>query len=306
MEFFYIFINIIVPVFILIGIGAWLHRVFMLDLYTLAKVNVYFLIPGFVFTYLYKTEFSLQLFSQVLLFFLILIVVLYFVVQLISKMFHFNKGVRVVFTNSVLLFNAGNYGVPVNDLVFKHDPFALSIQVIVMTLQNILAYSFGIFSFKAVEEGRLNALMGLFKMPVIYAMAIGILLNLLNVDLPGFITTSGEYIANAMIGIALVTLGAQVAQLKFKRGISSLYISLFVRLLLGPILALSIIYLFGFKGVLAQALFIASGMPSAVNSTIIAQEYKTEVDLAAQIVLLSTILSMVSVTAVIYFSKVLF
>ncbi|MDY0394104.1 hypothetical protein RWE15_05945 [Virgibacillus halophilus] len=48
-----------------------------------------------------------------------------------------DKKEKITFSNSVMFFNSGNYGVPVNDLVFKSDPVAMSVQVIMLTLQNI-------------------------------------------------------------------------------------------------------------------------------------------------------------------------
>jgi predicted permease len=283
-----------------------MHKLFSLDLYTLAKINVYFFIPGFVFISLYKTEFSLDTFLKVLIFFILLTLFQYFIVRIISRLFSYQKGVRVVFTNSVLLFNAGNYGVPVNDLVFKQEPFAMSIQVMIMTFQNILAYSFGIFSLMTVDKGWKKAVLGMLKMPVLYAMLAGILLNSVNAKLPTFLVKSGEMISQAMIAIALFTLGAQVAQLSLKLPLLPVYISMIVRLVIGPLVGFLLIYLFKFEGVIAQVLFIASGLPSSVNSAIIAQEYQNEPEMAAQIVLSTTVLSVISVTCTIYLSKLLF
>ncbi|WP_347551100.1 AEC family transporter [Pseudalkalibacillus hwajinpoensis] len=301
-----VFIDIIVPVFILIGLGVVLHRIFQFDLYTLAKVNIYFIVPGFIFIKLYETAFSLALFLSVLSFFSIQILLLYGISSLVSRLFGYSRSVRASFTNSILFYNSGNYGVPVNDLVFKHDPFAMSIQVIILTFQNILTFSWGIFALKTVEGNKLSAVLGYFKMPVLYAMVFGIGLNLLNVDVPNFVLIPANYIADAMVALALVTLGAQVAQLRFARNLSVVYVSLILRLLLGPAIGIGIIYSLGIDGVTAQALLISSAMPTAVNSAIIAQEYENEPELSAQIVLASTVFSMVTVTIVISLSRMLF
>ncbi|MYL64559.1 AEC family transporter [Bacillus hwajinpoensis] len=301
-----VFIEIIVPVFILIGIGVVLHRIFQFDLYTLAKVNIYFIVPGFIFLKLYETAFSLSLFLSVLTFFSILIVVLYFVSNVISRLFGYSRSIRASFTNSILFYNSGNYGVPVNDLVFKQDPFAMSIQVIILTFQNILTFSWGIFALKTVEGSKVSALLGYFKMPVLYAMLLGIGFNLLDVTVPEFVLIPADYIADSMIAIALLTLGAQVAQLRLSKNLSVVYVSLIIRLLLGPLIALGIIFVLGIEGVTAQALFISSAMPTAVNSAIIAQEYENEPELSAQIVLASTVFSMITVTAVISVGRLLF
>ena len=63
-AFITIMLDIILPVFVLIGIGAALQRKFSLDLYTLAKINIYFLVPGIIFVKLYEAKLSWDVFQQ--------------------------------------------------------------------------------------------------------------------------------------------------------------------------------------------------------------------------------------------------
>lgn len=298
--------DIILPIFIIMGIGFLLQKKFDMNISTLAKLNIYFLVPGFIFVKLYSTVFSANLFMKVFFFFLLYVAVLYILSVIVAKWIGLDNRKKITFSNSVMFFNSGNYGVPVNDLVFKSDPFAMSIQVIVLTLQNIFVFSYGIFSLQSANTGKLKALFGYFKMPVLYAMLAGILLNVFQVPIPSFIWIPVNYIAEAMISIALLTLGAQVANIKFKSGLSSVYSSMVIRLLMGPMIALGIIYIFGVEGVIAQALLIASAMPTSVNSAVIAQEYNNHPDFAAQIVLFSTLASAFTVTLVIYLGRILF
>ncbi|HZG73290.1 MAG TPA: AEC family transporter [Chondromyces sp.] len=305
-EFLNIVREIIVPIFIIIVIGYTLQKKFHMNVPTLAKINMFFLVPAFIFVKLYSTELSIQLFSFVLLFFIIIILILYVISIVAARLIGLKGGEKITFSNSVIFFNSGNYGVPVNDLVFKGDPFAMSIQVIVLTLQNILTFSYGVFSLQSVKIGKIKAIQGYLKMPVLYAMLAGILLNSLNISIPSFVWVPANYIADAMVGIALFTLGAQVAELDFKAGLSKVYWSLFFRLLIGPAIALGLIFLFNIEGIFAQALFIASSMPTSVNSAIIAEEYNNYPGFAAQTVLFSTIFSSITISIMIYLSRILF
>ncbi len=143
-------------------------------------------------------------------------------------------------------------------------------------------------------------------MPVLYAMLSGVLLNYYSVPIPSFIWVPANYIADAMISLALFTLGAQVAQMKFISNLSSVYYSIALRLVIGPTIALGIIYIFKVDSIMAEALFIVSAMPTSVNSAVIAQEYNNHPNFAAQIVLFSTLMSATTVSIVIYFARVLF
>ncbi|RKQ32289.1 AEC family transporter [Oceanobacillus halophilus] len=305
-EFITILKDIIFPIFIVMAVGFILQKKFNMDIGTLSKLNIYFVVPGFIFVKLYSTEFSVGLFVYVLLFFVLLIVILYIIAIIAAKILGLDKGKETTFSNSIIFFNSGNYGVPVNDLVFKSDPFAMSIQVIVLTLQNIFTFSYGIFALKSLDGGKWKAVLGYFKMPVLYAMLAGITLNGFNVPIPSFIWVPANYIADAMIALALLTLGAQVARIQFKAGLSSVYSSIAVRLIIAPIIALLIIWIFRIDGIFAQALFIASAMPTSINSAVIAQEYNNHPEFAAQTVLFSTIFSALTVTIVIFLSRVIF
>ena len=305
-ELFVILKDILLPIFVIMGIGFVMQIKFKLNLQTLARLNIYFLVPGFIFVKLSSTQISANLFGNILLFFILYVVLLYGVSHFVGKMIGLERGEKTTFSNSVMFFNSGNYGVPVNDLVFKSDPLAMSIQVIMLTLQNIFLFSYGIFSLQSIQVGKLKAALGYFKMPVLYAMLAGVVTNVFNIPVPSFIWVPATYIADAMIALALLTLGAQVAQIKFVAGLSSVYYSLLLRLAVGPMIALAIIFIFKVDGIVAQALLIGSAMPTSVNSAVIAQEYDNHPALAAQIVLFSTLFSAITVSLVIYLARYLF
>src|SRR5699024_4128643 len=303
---YFILRDIIMPVFIIIIIGFLLQKRMIINVLTLARINIYILVPAFIFVKLYNTTFSATMFSNVVFFLIIYIFFLSIIAKSISKLFRFEKRKKATFINSIIFYNSGNYGVPVNDLVFKGDALAMSIQVIVLTFQNMLVFSYGIFSLYSINSGKLKALIGYFKIPVLYAMVFGIIFNVFEVPIPEFLWTSANYLSDAMIALALMTLGAQVAQLKFKSGLSCLYFSVTIRLFIGPLIALGIIFLLPVNNITGQALFIASSMPTSVNSAVIAQEYNNYPDLAAQVVLFSTIFSAITVSCVIFVSKMIF
>lgn len=305
-ELLMILVDIILPIFVLLMVGFVIQRKISLDVQTLARLSIYFLVPGFIFVRLYETVFDGKLFLQIFAFFILFLIILFIISQFVGTLLGMDKKRKTVFSNSILFYNSGNYGIPVNDLVFKSDPLAMSIQVIILTMQNMTIFSYGIFSLRSADLGKMRALLGYFKMPVLYAMLAGILLNVYSVPIPAFIWIPANYIADAMVAIALVTLGAQVAELKITKQLSAVYVSVAMRLLLAPALAYLIILLFGLHGIVAQALFISSAMPTSVNSSVIAQEYDNHPQLAAQIVLFSTLMSTLTVTIIIYVSQLLF
>jgi len=305
-EFITILVEIILPIFLLISMGTLLHKKFQLDLYTLAKINIYYFVPGITFIKLYQASFSAELFIHVLGFFAIFMISLFILSSLLNKVLKHRKSMRAAFSNSVLFYNSANYGVPVNDLAFTHDPFAMTIQILILTLQNIFTFSYGIIALQSTNGNKLKALLGYIKMPIFYAILLGMLFNIFSITIPNFVLVSINYVAEALVSVSLLTLGAQIANLKLKGLSLSIVWSILARLVIGPIIAFIVVSIFQMEGIMAQALIISSAMPTAVNVAIIAQEYNTEPEFSSQVVVMSTLFSAITVTIVIYMARLLF
>ena len=136
-----------------------------------------------------------------------------------------------------------------------------------------------LFPFRAKTEGLYKqAIIGFLKMPVPYALVIGIVLHALALPLPVFISRPLMYADQSMVAIALLTLGAQIIKYPLRLRRLDVYLSVLLRLLVAPAIGILIVLLLGLKGIPAQALIIASGMPVGVNSSILAEEYQNEPD----------------------------
>jgi predicted permease len=299
-EFIYIFTNVTIPIGIIVIIGYVVQLKYKLERATLAKLMINYVMPGFVFMNLYEADIDFLLLVYVLLFLILYAFVTFVLSTLISKMIGLDKGHTVLYRNANLFYNAGNYGVPVNDLVFRSDPFATSIQVMMVVFQNIFAFSYGIISLSSDGNSKFKALMNYFKMPMFYGLSIGLILNYFHVNVPGAIISAFDYIRNAMIGIVLFTLGAQIAGIKFTKLRKSAFTASAFRLLGGPILAFLLLSLFNVEGIVAQAIMITTSMPAAVNSSIIAEAYSDDPEYAAEIVMISTLFSALTIPLVVY------
>ena len=304
--FLFIFTNVIIPISIIVFIGYIVQLRFQLDRPTLAKLTINYVMPAFIFMSLYESDIDFSLLLNVIFLLGIFAVVTFVITRAIGKLMGLDKGQRVLFTNSNLFYNAGNYGVPVNDLVFKSDPFAMTVQVMLVVFQNMLAYSYGIFSLNSQNVGKLKALLGYFKMPIFYGLFFGLIFNFFSLSIPGPLESALDYMRDAMIGMVLFILGAQIAGIKFRRLRFSALVASLTRLVIGPAVAAVLLFLFNVEGVTAQVILITSAMPAAVNSSIIAQEYSDDPEYAAEIVMMSTLLSAVTVSVVIYIALNIF
>ncbi|GGN98227.1 AEC family transporter [Saccharibacillus kuerlensis] len=296
-----ILLNVVLPVFVLIVAGSVMQRLFRLDLYTLSKINFYYITPAVVFMSLYQSNISFELLGSVALFYSLYIGILYIMSFALTRSLKYSSGMKAAFTNSVLLDNSGNYGLPINQLVFAASPLAASIQALIMSFQSLLTFTYGVISIQGAKlSGNYRSvIIGFLKMPVPYALVLGFAFHVFSVPLPNFVTQPLSYIQNSMVAIALLTLGAQIVKYPLRLGRLDVYFSMILRLVAAPVVGYLLILALGMKGLPAQALLIASGMPTGVNSSILAEEYRNEPDFAAQTVLVSTLLNIVTITVLI-------
>ncbi|MFD0868056.1 MULTISPECIES: AEC family transporter [Paenibacillus] len=301
MEYFiYILLNNIIPLSILIGIGALLQIIFKLDIKTLSKLNFYLFSPAVIFKMLYESEISLTILLQVLLFFFIFIVLLFLLVELVMRIRRYKNEMRSAMRNSVIFYNSANYAIPLNQLVFIGDAFTLSIQIIIMMMQSLLPNTYGIYSVNVHKSDLRDTLRKILSLPVIYVIPLGFLMRGLEIPIPDSLYQPLNYVANAFIATALLTLGVQLGSMKWKLKISDVVLSNTLRLLVAPALGFAVVWMLGIKGMMAQALVLSCAVPTSLSSVLLAVEFDNEPEFASQAVFSSTVFSIFTVTLVIY------
>ncbi|ORX22852.1 transporter [Thermoanaerobacterium sp. PSU-2] len=315
--FYYILTSDILPIFLIIFIGYVLGSKFKLDVNSFSKINFYVFVPGFIFVNIYTTKIPLDM-MKVLVFAISMLLANVAIGSIIAKFRNYDKGYKNAFRNSIMFYNSGNIGLSLITLVFTTGPYlihgktpyanmAITAQIMVLLIQNISTNSIGFFLASSASMDFKDSMKKIFSMPTIYAIPAALLLKLLPVDLTKIpIWPAAEYIKNAFVPFALISLGAQLSYTNISFKNKEVYLSAVTRLLGGPIIAFLLIKIFGFSGVVAQALMISSSTPSAVNTALIAVEFDNCKDYASQLVMVSTLLSTITLTLVIYVSRVIF
>ncbi|WP_342527856.1 AEC family transporter [Chryseomicrobium sp. FSL W7-1435] len=302
-----LFFQIIVPILILLGIGALLQIKFAFRVKALSQLVTYCFMPAAVFINLYETVISLPILTQVIGFVLLFIASQMILGSLGARLLKLPRSEAAVFKNSIVLINSGNYGLPVAQLLFVANPVGVAIQVIMVILQNITTYTYGLYNLISTTKSGMAIVKEVLKMPIVLALVLGALMNFLHLPIPAPIRIPLDYIADGFVAVALITLGAQLSTIEVKSLINkTVVLSSFFRLLMGPVVAFGLILALGLEGVIAQSLLIASAFPTSRNSASLALEYDVDANTAAQTVLFSTVVSALTVTVVIYVSTILF
>ncbi|WNS80279.1 AEC family transporter [Domibacillus sp. DTU_2020_1001157_1_SI_ALB_TIR_016] len=301
-----VFLQIILPMFLLIAAGAVLHRKYTLHMPTLSKLTINFFLPMVCFVNIYETELSGKTAGIVFAYLLLFNGLLIMAALLISKLAGFDRKLSSSYQNSGVLSNSGNYGLPVSGLVFAANPLGLSVQIIISIFQNLLTYTWGFYNSVSASAQGEKVLKKVLKLPVLHALVAAVILKAAGVTVPSFLWSPIQNASNAFLAVALLTLGAQCAYMKITSLSKPLVLAVFTRLFLSPAIGLLVITILNVHGTLGQAMFIASSFPTSRNSALLALEYDNYPEFASQAVIVTTILSSVTVAVVIYLAKIWF
>lgn len=120
-------------------------------------------------------------------------------------------------------------------------------------------------------------------------------------ELPKPIGRTVEILGNAAIPGMLVFMGMQFHNIKWEgRKLPILLVS-GIRLVAAPALALAFSSVFHLPNLAFQAGVVEFGMPSAVLTTIVATEYDVEPSFVTAVVFISTLLSPLTLTPLLYY-----
>jgi predicted permease len=192
--------------------------------------------------------------------------------------------------------NQGNIGLPMARLAF--GPTGLAFATVLFAFGVILNASAAVALGALVlgEHTPRRALLAPLRYPSIYAAAAGVIVNVLNVNLPVAIEVPIATLAQAAIPCMLVVLGLSFQTPKLGDLEHPVAVSV-NRLLFGPLAAYALASLVGLEGTARDVTILMAGMPAAVNTTILTARLGADVPLAVRIVVASTLLSIVTLTA---------
>jgi len=297
--FTHILVQNIIPLCLMIAAGITLQRIFHLEVKTMTKLLFYLFSPALVFTELDQTTITGAVLERVLLFYAVFFGSLMLVTEVVVRLRRYRGGMRSAMRNSALFYNSANYGIPLNHLVFHANPFALSIQVVVMLIQNVLPNTYGVYSVNAHKLKWRDILRTILRLPSIYAIPLAILLRVLRITVPEPIMIPLHDLVDGFIAFALITLGMQLGAMRWSFRLTDVLLSNTLRLLVSPALAFLVVRIFGISGLAGQALILSAAVPTSLNSMLLAVEFDNEPDLASQVVFSSTLFSIFTVTGVI-------
>jgi len=288
------FANNILPIILLGSAGFALGKLLHIDPRSLGRVVFYVFSPVLIFNILLNNHLKLSEAASVIAFTVSIVVTMGVVTYLLGKMLKVERTALISIMITSMFANTGNYGLPLVSFAFGDK--ALPYAGIYFVTTTLLFYSLGVLIASLGHMNLKEAILGLFKIPTLYAVLLALLINTLHVELPLAINRAVDLAAGGTIPLMLVLLGLQMTKVEFSKNLRALQLSVSLRLLIAPLLALLITALYGIQAFARQGAMTQASMPSMVSSTILAEEYHLDSKLIAAVVFISTLLSPLTLT----------
>jgi predicted permease len=291
-----VFVNVVLPVFIVAGMGFVVQRRFHPSIPALNQTALYIMLPSLLFTSLLKVDFRSEQPLRILAFTLLLTVAMLALAVVIGRVMGLDRVTTSAFMLTVAFPNLGNYGLPVVLLAFGQE--GLAVALVLISLQSLYGSTLSIFLASSGSMSVISAFGQVLRLPTIYAVFGALLVNLFQLPLPNFILAALTIPAQAAIPLMVIVLGMQLAGTKGIEAPRLVGTAVFTRLVLGPIVGLGLVMLLGLTGVTRDVMIVGAAMPSAVFTIVMATQFNARPRLVSDVVIASTLASIITVTVV--------
>ena len=288
------FANNLLPILLLSAAGFTLGKFFSIDSRTIGRIVFYIFAPMLVFDLLVQNDLKLGEAFKLMAFTATVIIIMGIITLISALAMKLERRTLMSVLITTMFGNTGNYGLPVVAFAFGED--ALKFAGLYFVATSILFNTVGILIASLGHMNLKQALFGLLKVPIVYGVTLAAIINTLHIEIPSALARTIDLAADGSIPLMIVLLGIELARVQWSSSLRGVGLSVSLRLLAAPMIALLLSIPFGLQGVVWQAGVIQASMPAAVNTTILAAEYQLDSSLVTAIVFIGTLLSPLTLT----------
>ncbi len=299
MENIIVSFNVIAPVFFLMVLGYLLVNYTSLADRKLTKqanaIVFKIFLPCMLFYNVYQSDIGAEIHSRIKLCIwaagglLILFVLLCLIVPKVVKQEN-QQGVVIqgIFRSNYVIFGVA---VVQNMYGSKSTTTAAILSAILVPMYNFLAVvALSIFGEKRETDWK-KIILDIVKNPLIISSVLGIIFSMLGIRLPTAVDTTVQDLAKLSTPIAFMILGGDLDFSKVKGNLKVASVVLTVKLVILPLIMIPMIVMMGYRDADLLSGLLAYQTPVAVSSYIMAQQAGADGQLAGQLVVFSSVLS---------------
>ncbi len=291
-----IFINVILPVCLVVALGMGLHLWKRPPAAPLSLLVLYLFSPALVFVSMARSDVGGAVFARTGVFVLLLAVASLALAWLAARALRVDRPTESAMLLGSAFMNVNNLGLPVTQFAFGQG--VLDRAVVFFVIQAALTWSVGVYIAARSSTVGFRPLLEVFRLPTTYATAAGAVVSVLHVSLPGPVMKPLELLATAAIPTMLVILGFQLASSSLNDA-RTVAVVVLMRLVASAALAFPLSLLVGATGLDRKVMIVMAAMPTAVFTTVLATQYNANPKLVSSVVVVSSVVSILTLTVVI-------
>jgi predicted permease len=294
--FLQIFGSVLLPLVVIVGLAFALGRTGRQDYAPLARTSFYLFNPSLAFVSMATAAVTPDLLGRLALLKVGVFVLVIALSRVVAGRLKLSGPSGSAFLLASSFANSGNYGLFVAESAFGKPGLALA--VICYVVDNLLANSAGVYVAARGRTPMRQAFFQVFRNPALYAVPLGLAVNRLGWAVPLPAMRVLEIMGRAAVPTMLVVLGLQLAMLPIQQGNwTAIGAASVIRLVVAPLLALILVVPLGLTGLARQVGVLQVAVPTAVLTSIIAARYDTEPRLVAGTVMVTSLVSLITITA---------
>lgn len=201
--------------------------------------------------------------------------------------------------------NSGFMGIPLCLMVFGQDSMPAVVLAILLTACGLFAFSIVLVEIDQQNSPSLRRTLGkvamsLLRNPLVAAPVLGMIVAVLGLPLPYAVEQFTTLLGASASPCALVTIGLFLSQRQVSRRQGTVWRIVALKLVLHPLVAFVLAYwVFDMPPLWAAVAVLLSALPVGTGPFMLAQLYQREPAVASRAILFSTVLSLISVSALV-------
>ena len=202
---------------------------------------------------------------------------------------------KKVLLYATIISNASFLGNPVVESIFGHEALVYSAAFILPLRVALWTVGISLFAGGKVSYKKL------FLHPCLFATYLGFLVMLTDFSPPPLVSNLVFSLGNCTTPISMMVVGSVLGLVKPKQlftGLSIYYT--FIRLIIIPMTVMGVLLMFRPSPIITGVSVILSGTPAPVTTSILANKYESDRELASKIVFISTLFSIVTIPLLIW------
>lgn len=300
-----VLLEVLLPIAAVAAVGFGLRRAMPLDQATLNRVVIYGLSPALIFASLVRADLSGDGALRMLALSVGLVLLLGALIAAAAMPLGMRRADLSALLLTSLFMNSGNYGLPAARFAFGEEGFTQALFFFVA--QSIMAQTLGVAvaawgSAKAGPGVARQVAGRVLRMPQVYATVAALAVRATGFDpdaatgLAAGLFRGLSLLSEATLPMMLIVLGAQLAGGVAFSEPRLVALASALRLLVSPLVAYGLGLALGLDQLGLAVGVMLAGMPTAVNTTIVALEFNSRPSLVVGTVVATSVLSLATLS----------